>query len=86
MQDHLLLTTGQLGLLLRSARQQARLSQQDVAARLRLSQSRVSKLEHDPSSLTATQLLELFTLYRLELLVREKDGGTPAVAEPAPEW
>lgn len=86
MQDHLLLTTGQLGLLLRSARQQARLSQQDVAARLRLSQSRVSKLEHDPSSLTATQLLELFTLYRLELLVREKDAGTPAAAEPAPEW
>lgn len=86
MQDHLLLTTSQLGLLLRSARQQARLSQQDVAARLGLGQSRVSKLEADPGSLTATQLLELFTLYRLELLVREKGVSPPAAAEPAPQW
>lgn len=81
MQEHLLLTTAQLGHLLRSARTRSGLSQADAGARLQLSQSRVSKLENDPASLTAAQLLELCASYGLELVARDK---SPAVSGQAP--
>jgi HTH-type transcriptional regulator/antitoxin HipB len=86
MQDHLLLTTAQLGHLLRSGRIQAKLSQAEVGARLQLSQSRVSKLESDPASLTVAQLLELCTLYGLDLVAREKSAGAADRGAGTPEW
>lgn len=66
----------QLGQLLRSARKLQGLTQAQVAERLNLSQSRVSTLELDPSSLNVQQLLAWCSIVSLELQVGEKPGVT----------
>ncbi|WP_291018332.1 helix-turn-helix transcriptional regulator [Hydrogenophaga sp.] len=68
-------TAPQLGQLLRSARKLKGLTQAQVAERLNLSQSRVSTLELDPSSLSALQLMAWCSIVGLELLVGEKPGA-----------
>ena len=56
---YLLRTTYQLGQLLQSARKRAGWSQTELAVRINLSQSRLSKLEQNPGSMTVDQLLAL---------------------------
>jgi HTH-type transcriptional regulator/antitoxin HipB len=64
---HRLLTTAaQAGQVLRSARRKKGLSQAEAAARLGLSQSRISELEKDASAITLSQLLAMAALYGLE--------------------
>lgn len=69
---HVLITSNQLGQLLRSARRSRQLSQLEAATRIGLSQSRMSELELDAASITAAQLLALTALYGIELLLQEK--------------
>ena len=71
----------QLGHLLASARKAKRLTQAEAGARVGLSQSRVSVLETDTSSLTVEQLLALTGLYELRIQVLDRVGTSPAV-----EW
>ena len=76
-----LLNPPQLGQILRSARRARQLSQGEAAARIGLSQSRLSAMELDPKSIMVDQLLALMTLYGLELIVQSKGAGistTPA--------
>lgn len=68
-------TPAQLGLILRSARKAAGLSQASAAARLGLSQSRLSQLEADPTALTVAKLLPMLALLRLELVIQTKEAG-----------
>lgn len=70
----------QLGHLLASARKAKRLTQAEVGARVGLSQSRLSVLEADPSSLTVEQLLALTGLYELRIQVLDRTGPS-ATAE-----
>ena len=71
----------QLGPILRGARKAASLSQADLAARVGLSQKRVSSLELDPSSMTVAQLLTITAVLRVEVMLQPY--GTEV---PTGEW
>lgn len=82
----------QLGPWLKAARREARLSQEELAARLGISQSRVSHMELHPGTLSVEQLLAIFSVLGLEIMVGPKPAPSstaqpPRVAEPPPpEW
>ncbi|TDM08787.1 helix-turn-helix domain-containing protein [Ideonella sp.] len=75
----------QLGLVLRAERKSAKLSQKQLAAKLGLSQNRVSELETDPGSMRVDQLLAIFAALGLELQVQPRGGaGVPPAGQV--EW
>ena len=82
---HLIATPDQLAQLLAASRRQAGLTQAEAAARVGVSQSRISTLETDASALTLTQLLALCGAYGLQLQLRDKNQPSPAPA-PTVEW
>ena len=69
---HVLLTPLQAGQLLQSARKAAGRSQAELAPLVGLSQSRLSKLEQNPGTLTLDQLLALCGALGLELTVQPR--------------
>ena len=71
----------QLGHLLASARKAKRLTQAEAGERVGISQSRLSVLETDPSSMTVEQLLALTGLYELRVQVLDRTGTSPTA-----EW
>lgn len=75
-----LLTPMQLGHILQSARKARKLSQDEVGARLGLSQKRISALELAPGTITVDQLLKLCAALGLELTLAAKgeSGAAPA--------
>lgn len=81
--NHRLVTAAQVGQLLQAARRAAGRSQSDLAATVGLSQSRVSKLELNPGTLTVDQLLALCASLDLELTLQPRSAG--AAAGPAPD-
>ena len=79
----ILVNAPQVGLLLHSARKQKGYSQADIASRLGLTQSRMSKLEMNASALRLDQLLSLCAHLGLELTLREKLPSAKLSVEPA---
>jgi HTH-type transcriptional regulator/antitoxin HipB len=71
----------QVGAILSARRKSLDLSQAEVAARLGLSQNRLSELESRPETLTVAQLLALLNILGLEMTVAEQ-----AAARPKAEW
>ena len=72
----------QLGLLLRGARREQGMNQQELALRAGgISQARLSQLELEPGRLTVERLLLLLAALNLEVVVRPRQ---PTI-EPA-EW
>jgi HTH-type transcriptional regulator/antitoxin HipB len=65
-------TIGQMGHVLAAGRRRAGLTQAQAAARLGVSQSRISTLERDARALTLEQLLAMFGAYGLQLLVQDR--------------
>ena len=69
---HLLLSALQLGQLLKSARKRMHLNQQELGARVGLSQARISMMEREPHTIGVDQLLTLtmaaYNLTRLRAL------------------
>ncbi|WP_027800044.1 helix-turn-helix domain-containing protein [Paraburkholderia dilworthii] len=82
---HLIATPDQLTQLLAASRRQAGLTQAEAAARVGVSQSRISAWETDAAALTLAQLLSLCGAYGLQLQVRDKNQPR---SEPTPsiEW
>lgn len=74
--QQILASPTQLGLLLKAARKRAHLSQADLAARVGVSQSRMSELELNPGSISLDQLLAVSGVLGLELAI----GNRPAPA------
>jgi len=73
--------------ILQAARKSAGLSQTELAQRLGLSQSRMSVMELNPSSIALDQLLRLCATLQLELVVQSKAAPTPAASATASvEW
>lgn len=70
-------TPAQLGLLLQSARKARGMTQAQLAARVRLSQSRISQLEKDPAELSAERLLAWCSTLGLELSVGRRGEVSP---------
>lgn len=79
--SHLLLTPNQLGANLRAARKEQGLTQADLAARVGLSQSRVSHLEQHAQELSVEQLLAWCAVLGLELSI-----GRRPVELPVTDW
>ena len=65
-------TAAQFGLSLIARRKQLKLTQTQIAARIGLSQNRVSELETNPHTITLEQLLALINLLGLELRLSER--------------
>lgn len=80
---HLLLTAPQLGQLLVSTRKQRGLTQSAVAARVGLSQNRISHLEKHPEEISVRQLLSWCSALELDLRMGERET---AVESNAAEW
>lgn len=76
-------TPHQLGHVLTVRRKALKLSQQALAAKLGISQNRLSELEENPARLTLDRVIALANLLGLELTIRDKTG---AGASPASEW
>jgi HTH-type transcriptional regulator/antitoxin HipB len=81
----LVTTPVQLGEVLRGRRKAHRISQADLAAKLGISQGRLSTLESDPAGLTLERLLTLATVLGLEIVVQDK-ATTPSARRKKPEW
>ncbi|CCD41166.1 unnamed protein product [Candidatus Paraburkholderia kirkii UZHbot1] len=78
-------TIGQMGHVLAAGRRRAGLTQAQAAARLGISQSRISTLERDSRALTLDQLLAMFGAYGLQLLVQERPDPSLIEANEA-DW
>ncbi|WP_031360894.1 helix-turn-helix domain-containing protein [Caballeronia sordidicola] len=79
-------TPYQMGQVLAAGRRRAGLTQAEAAARLGVSQSRISTLETDAAALTLNQLLTLFGAYGLQLQVLDKGSSVPTSPPSALEW
>ncbi len=71
--NQLISLPSQVGVVLRAARKRAKLSQAQLAAKLGLSQNRLSQLETDPSSMRVDQLLAIMSALGLELQVQTRE-------------
>lgn len=81
-EEQVIRAPAQLGLLLRGARQEQGMNQQELALRAGgISQARLSQLELEPGRLTVERLLLLLAALNLEVVVRPRQ---PTI-EPA-EW
>lgn len=79
-----ILTHGpQLRQILTARRRAAKLSQSALAAKLAISQNRLSEIEANPGSLTVERLLELCNLLGLELVIQDRASARSA---PKAEW
>lgn len=81
---HPLITSGQLGSMLQSARKASGLTQSALAARVGLSQSRVSHLELHAHELSVAQLLAWCAALGLELTLGTRGEDTGSM--PATDW
>lgn len=70
-------TPNQTGQVFAARRKSLKLSQKVVAARLGISQNRLSELEANPSRLTLDRLISLASLLGLELVLQDKGSSTP---------
>jgi HTH-type transcriptional regulator/antitoxin HipB len=78
---HPITHTTQIGATLAGRRKHLDLTQSEVAARLGLSQNRLSELESRPETLTVEQLLALLNVLGLEMTIAER-----ATQKPKVEW
>ena len=86
---HALVTALQLGQQLKSARQQRRLTQAEVSAKVGLSQNRLSHLERHAEQLSVQQLLAWCAAVGLELSIAERAVAPPSLDASDPstsEW
>ena len=74
-------TPNQVGAILAARRKHLALSQAEVAARVGLSQNRLSVLEKNSSTLTAKQLLAFLNVLGLDLAISERSAGGKTKAE-----
>jgi HTH-type transcriptional regulator/antitoxin HipB len=79
-------TPHQMGRVLAAGRRRAGLTQAEAAARVGVSQSRISTLEMNSGALTLSQLLALFGAYGLQLQVQDKDEPVKTPAASKVEW
>lgn len=82
--SHVLVTPVQLGSILQAARKERGLTQASLAARMGMSQSRISYLELHAEQISLGQLLTWCAVLRLELSVGERDGAEPP--RPTLDW
>lgn len=72
----------QVGQILRARRKARRVSQEQLAAKLDLSQNRLSEIESGVAPLTLERLITLANVLGLQLVLQDKADES----EPAAEW
>ena len=78
---HIITTPRQAGEILRGRRKARRLSQQDLAAKLGISQAHLSTLEGNPAAFTLDRLIALANLLGLELVLNDRSNTATSGAE-----
>ena len=67
--------SAQLGHVIKARRKALGLTQQALAARLAITQNRMSQIESDPGSLPFGRLVDLLNLLGLDLMVQDRKPG-----------
>lgn len=75
----------QMGALLRGARKRSGLSQQAMAGRLGISQSRMSHIELNPGTMSLEQLLSILAILDLEMVIGSRGPADYRVSESGGE-
>ena len=75
--------SAQLGQILATRRRASKLPQRALAAKLAISQNRLSEIEASPGTLTVDRLLELANLLGLELVIQDRP---PTQTSSKTEW
>ena len=75
-------TAASHGRILQSARKSQGLNQTQLAARVGVSQARLSALEREPGTISVDQLLAMCSSLGLQLSIAPRD----AIAPPATDW
>ena len=75
--------SAQLGQILAGRRKASKHSQRALAAKLAISQNRLSEIESNPGTLAVDRLLELANLLGFELVIQDKP---PASRSTKTEW
>jgi len=83
--DILLQTPAQLTQHLKALRAKRGLTQTELAARLRLKQSRYAHIELHPQTVSTAQLLEVFAALGVDVLLRVRDESAPK-ADLGEDW
>ena len=83
--DYVARTPKQLGAILKSCRNQRRLTQHEAGARVGLKQSTVSHIETDATHTRIESLYRLISSLGLELVLREKKS-VQASGRHSPVW
>lgn len=73
--------SAQLGQIIAGRRKASKLSQSALAAKLSISQNRLSELEAEPGKLTLERLLALVNVLGLELVIQDRTPGDSSKAE-----
>lgn len=81
-----LITSTQLGAILLGARKSLRLTQAQLAARLGMSQRRLSELERAPETLSVSQLMALCTQLGLQLTIQPRAKASQTPEPYSGEW
>ncbi len=81
MRQLIITSPKQVGEILRGRRKSRHVSQQQIAAKLSISQGRLSTLEGDPAGLTLDRLIALANMLDLELVLRDKSDAGPSPSE-----
>ncbi len=79
-------TARQAGVLLSSRRKALGLSQAELAAKLGVSQARVSELENRPETLTLDRLLAMLKVLNLEITITDSIAIKQPANKPTSEW
>ena len=75
--------SAQLGQILAGRRKASKRSQRALAAKLAISQNRLSEIESNPGTIAVDRLLELANILGLELVIQDKP---PASRSSKTEW
>jgi HTH-type transcriptional regulator/antitoxin HipB len=81
MRQLIITTPAQLGEIMRGRRKSRKLSQQQIATKLGISQGRLSTLEGNPASMTLDRLITLANMLGLELVLRDKSDTPTSPSE-----
>ena len=79
--NQILTHSAQLGQILAMRRRASKLSQRALAAKLAISQNRLSEIEANPGNLTVERILELANLLGLELVIQDRPPAQRSKAE-----
>ena len=69
---HLLTNSTQLGHIIKARRRALGLTQQTLAAKLAISQNRMSQMESGPGAITLDRLIDMFGVLGLDLVIQDR--------------